>query len=475
MPVTQRLNNASQAAVTKPPTPVIITAEHSELNASAVGKAPRVGHKKSRNGCAQCKRRHVKCNEEAPCSNCLRHGVACSLAGGPFVPREDAKARRNSTTSRSPNAVPVATSMDATRSSSTASAAHSPASPNPFAILTGKIDRPMNQDSIWQLDLQLMHHYISHAKYVMTEDQDVEYIMQIWRDEIPKVAFSHDYVMHGLLGFSALHKATLEPQNAGYLQAAAVDHLDKALVLYRQDRGVPATAENANAKFAFTWLVALFAYAVPPSIPPIDAIVELFMLVKGIDAIVSDTWYWVAQGALAPMLNRGFQEAVTTSISGYNPLPDGMDFGLGHLDFMLGVEAMIYEERRSCAIVLAELKQIYQTVLQTQGGCSIANILCFPKQDSTSFAGLIKRKVPQAMIILAYYCVLLNVLDDRWWMQGWAARVLTDVLGDLDEVWKHWVEWPVEHVIMKQHKAGGLNSVPTTSTDESARIATLLI
>lgn len=116
---------------------------------------------------------------------------------------------------------------------------------------------------------------------------------------------------------------------------------------------------------------------------------------------------------------------------------------------MLGVEAMLYDDRRSCAIVLAELKQIYQTVIQTQGGCSVANILCFPKQDSTTFAGLVKRRVPQALIILAYHCVLLNVLDDRWWIQGWAARVLTDIMGSLDEIWKHWVEWPVEHVMMK--------------------------
>ena len=63
---------------------------------------PRLGHKKSRNGCRQCKRRHVKvcrcvgprpfgaensrvddaprqCDEKKPCSNCARHGVECSL------------------------------------------------------------------------------------------------------------------------------------------------------------------------------------------------------------------------------------------------------------------------------------------------------------------------------------------------------------------------------------------------------------
>ena len=128
--------------------------------------------------------------------------------------------------------------------------------------------------------------------------------------EMPKVAFASDYVMHAMLGFSALHKANIEPESAMQLRASAVDHLDKALVLYRSEAS-PATAQNANAKFVFTWIVALFAYAIPPSLPPIDAIVELFMLVKGIDAILSETWFWVSQGPFAPILTRGFQEAIT--------------------------------------------------------------------------------------------------------------------------------------------------------------------
>lgn len=133
---------------------------------------------------------------------------------------------------------------------------------------------------------------------------------------MPKVAFAHDYVMHGLLGFSALHKAHLEPSNAPNLHAIAVDHLDKALVVYRAESAKPTTAENASAKFAFTWIVALFAYAIPPSLPPIDAIVELFMLVRGIDASLSETWFWVSQGPFAPLLTRGFQEAIAPPSQG---------------------------------------------------------------------------------------------------------------------------------------------------------------
>lgn len=132
---------------------------------------------------------------------------------------------------------------------------------------------------------------------------------------MPKVAFSSEYVMHGLLGFTALHKAHIEPDNAERLRESAVDHLDKALVLYRSE-ATPATAQTADAKFLFTWIVALFAYAIPPSLPPIDAIVELFLLVKGIDAILSETWFWVSQGPFAPILTRGFQEAITIPSEG---------------------------------------------------------------------------------------------------------------------------------------------------------------
>lgn len=129
-----------------------------------------------------------------------------------------------------------------------------------------------------------------------------------------------------------------------------------------------------------------------------------------------------------------------------------MDFGLNHLDFMIGVDAMLPDDRRTSVLVLTELKQIYDNVLRAQASCSVASILCFPKQDSANFAQLVKRRVPQALIILAYYCVLLDVLDSRWWINGWARRVLQDVMGSLDEQWRHWIEWPVQSILMKERQ-----------------------
>ena len=138
--------------------------------------------------------------------------------------------------------------------------------------------------------------------------------------------------------------------------------------------------------------------------------------------------------------------------STYN-LPEGMDFGLNHLDFMLSFDTILPDDRRICSLILAELKQIYDNVLQVQVQCSIASILCFPKQDGGKFARLIKHRSPPALIILAYYCVLLDVLDNRWWIHGWSSRVLRDIMGSLDESWKHWIEWPVQSVLNKDYLA----------------------
>ncbi|KAJ2900954.1 hypothetical protein MKZ38_002189 [Zalerion maritima] len=46
---------------------------------AAAGRRLRLGYTKSRNGCARCKQRRVKCDEKRPCSACKRHHVSCSL------------------------------------------------------------------------------------------------------------------------------------------------------------------------------------------------------------------------------------------------------------------------------------------------------------------------------------------------------------------------------------------------------------
>ena len=99
--------------------------------------------------------------------------------------------------------------------------------------------------------------------------------------------------------------------------------------------------------------------------------------------------------------------------------------------------------------VLAELKALYAQMLSSQASCGMSMIMCFPKQDPTHFSLLLKQRHPQALVILAYYTVLLDLLDSRWWVNGWGSRVLRDIVCSLGDEWKSWIEWPVQTVLMK--------------------------
>jgi hypothetical protein len=55
---------------------------------------------------------------------------------------------------------------------------------------------------------------------------------------------------------------------------------------------------------------------------------------------------------------------------------------------------------------------------------------------------LISEREPRAIVILAHYCVLLNMIDSFWFMDGCAARVLSQCRSDLSQQWDPYIEWP---------------------------------
>ena len=153
-------------------------------------------------------------------------------------------------------------------------------------------------------------------------------------------------------------------------------------------------------------------------------------------------------------LDRLPQQYTDYSISSPS-LPDGMEFGINHLDYILDTNTITTDDRRVCALVLADLKQTYDLVQRQQITGGMAQILSFPKQEPSAFSKLLKQRLPQALVILAHFCVLMDLLDTRWWIHGWARRIMQDIQTALEDSWRHWIEWPVQVVLMKERTASG--------------------
>ncbi|KAL1797936.1 hypothetical protein ACET3X_004542 [Alternaria dauci] len=274
---------------------------------------PRLGHKKSRLGCRQCKARHVKCDELKPCTNCARHGVPCSLVvWDPNTYQPTASASSAASSSRHTNQSPPERFI-ADSSASSTHAAHTGYSRNPsigagtsavstiseedssdsqsdaypFLSRYIHVSQP-SQSSLWLRDLELLHHWTTEAFDGLSQRPDLR---NMWRVEAPKHANAHDYLMHEILAFAALHKAYQQPpdQRQPYY-ACGIHHQDLAIRGVRE-RLHNVTNDQAPAIVATSTLLTLSVFAsagfeaqtAPTSaaVDSIDSIMNAFHLMQG--------------------------------------------------------------------------------------------------------------------------------------------------------------------------------------------------
>ncbi|KAL1892336.1 hypothetical protein Sste5346_007074 [Sporothrix stenoceras] len=162
----------------------------------------RQGHRKSKLGCDNCKRRRLKCNEEMPCAGCWRRGEWCERPDRPERPKATQEMRLR-------QAAPKAM-----------------ASMGPLNSSTHASDAVVNL-----LHLKLLHHFQTHTASTLVFDAAA------W-DAALQLSFQFEFLANAVLCVSSRHLSSLsapnDPETASYT-AAASSHLCRALAGFRQE------------------------------------------------------------------------------------------------------------------------------------------------------------------------------------------------------------------------------------------------
>ncbi|KAH6679028.1 hypothetical protein B0J14DRAFT_685900 [Halenospora varia] len=186
-------------------------------------------HTKSRNGCGQCKRRKIKCDERGPrCSNCCKREEQCDYE---LFEHPTSSPRRK----RSKNPL-------SDQSSDRIIKYPSPLPSLPSMNLT---------------HLELMHHYLTNTSLTLHEFRESG---KRWEVIVPAQALSHEFLMHALLGVSALHIVQLRGMSKStsrYLACARAHH-NEAVTLFRSTV-TEITPTNCTAAVAFSHLLLIFS------------------------------------------------------------------------------------------------------------------------------------------------------------------------------------------------------------------------
>ena len=139
----------------------------------------RRSHKKSRQGCLQCKTRRVKCAEQKPaCSRCVHGGLQCVYR--PTL----AKQRKAEPTRRQQEDLSI------------------------MAFPT------MTSDSFNIEDMRFFHHFMTKARPHLPIGNTA-----VWQREIPQFALQNEYLMYAFLALGSSHLGRLVDSRAYQVQA----------------------------------------------------------------------------------------------------------------------------------------------------------------------------------------------------------------------------------------------------------------
>ncbi|KAL0570219.1 transcription factor [Marasmius crinis-equi] len=365
-------------------------------NASTTKRTVR-SHKKSRTGCAQCKKRRVKCDEGRPtCGNCERRQSDCVYVerskpdDDESVPDKpiEIKTRRQKT------------ELQLVRRSPT---------PPPFSSLD-------------MVSLRLFHHWCTLTANTLAHSDNALRGMQ---HSIPQLAFQHPSIMHVLLAVAAQHTHQLlgtQSPNAelDYLHLAT-SHKDHVLRL------LPA-ATDPDVHLLLIGFLTVLEYADTSGR-------DIFSLISSTYSRFRGRFFVKNPATSLGLYNRNvkpgqhLKEVTIQPRAGLQPVPK-IPFPKSLQYIHLPVSEYAWpdpDEVQDPAIseVYQEaVKALYGSwILFQQPGSEItAAVSWFARFSEDFYRLLVLERRQRALVLLYHYCFMLSWLVERdtpvWWASG---------------------------------------------------------
>ena len=254
------------------------------------------------------------------------------------------------------------------------------------------------------------------------------------------IAYPFLSARHALLALSSLHMAYLRPTETEDYELQATHHQNLALPLFRTAL-TNVTENNCHALYACGHLVTKCAFAsqhLRRSLvfsPTKYTASEVFRLLRGAFSIHDCAYEWLSSGPLGFCLEKPLDADPRFDLYPDDP----------HLARLLSILlANDSDDINICCGALNSLRKLLamaSTPHQTISTKTLA--FSWPMQVSGRYLELISKKAPEALLVLAHYCVMLKMVDSFWFMRGSAVSILRQCQQNLEPRWQQYIDWPL--------------------------------
>jgi hypothetical protein len=293
-----------------------------------------------------------------------------------------------------------------------------------------------------QLELELQ--WIMHTHKLLARSEETR---KVWELVVLQEAIQTPFLMHGILGLSALHLSRLrEPESQSKWLGVAISHKNIALSVFSEQLS-NIDRSNVKAMMSFSGLVVAFGLgsAHTPGTadgPSLNSLIEIFTLSRGVQAVASRELEFLLQSNLAPLFdvkqpNVCFPDHVTAAFSHLYELNSQCGQQSVHHNFST------YERVIKSLQDLAAFTMVQPTSMTLAAGWAI--------RAPAEYLKDLDSRIPFSLVLLAHYCGFLHMARENWCVGFWGRAVLQEIREYLAPDWQPHIKWPNEQL-------GGLQS-----------------
>ncbi|KAK2813374.1 hypothetical protein FQN50_000689 [Emmonsiellopsis sp. PD_5] len=295
----------------------------------------------------------------------------------------------------------------------------------------------------WSRDLELMHHYTSEVFKTLSERREVQ---DVWRVTFPQTAYSCEFLMHGILALSALHLSFINTQSINDYIDYSTHHLHCALGTYRRTLA-NIRPENCIAAFAFSSLLVPLSFGLPlvdGSGPSISKLAALFSMCRGVPSILMPYRSLICSTHMNVLFrNEYLLMGQFPSMPRVNLiLPECLTNKLSQLKEYVAKYSLEPEDRDVHDEAFKLLEVSFDFVEKTAAPLECGAAFMLPIMVPYKFIGFLQEYHHLSLILLSYYCIVLNCLDNFWFLRRWDQALLMEIQNLLPPDLHGWIEWP---------------------------------
>ncbi|RFU35493.1 hypothetical protein B7463_g857, partial [Scytalidium lignicola] len=297
-----------------------------------------------------------------------------------------------------------------------------------------------------ELDTLLLDHFISSTSLTLAPDTVTR---GMWQSTIPQLAHQNAFLMHGLLACAALHLAVTDSSQQRDYAIIASTHQGDAMRLFRTAI-TNLSKDNCDAVLVFSYLLVICSFASEKQDEALFLVDQnsmevlpswLHLLRTGCSTLC-DVWDCLASGPVR-----------TLALAWDLPITPSANHDTTELvDYLLSAAS-----QESCEETWSDsVCRIYnEAATELAPALSHAHLLgdsfttwdalrTWPIRVSDEYMDLLVDGHTGALILLAHYCILLKKVEENWYFEGRATRLLSTILSRLDKRLHPYIQWPLE-------------------------------